>query len=90
MQILGVVLVLEFEAKVKTEEIRIRSWNQIKMDELSVMKFKSEVEIKEIKKDELSVMVKSENWRNYGYRKLKLINLEMMNLNTVRTEIVDI
>ena len=90
MQILGVVLVLEFEAKVKTEEIRIRSWNQIKMDELSVMKFKSEVEIKEIKRDELSVMVKIENWRNYGYRKLKLINLEMMNLNTVRTEIVDI
>ena len=50
MQILGVVLVLEFEAKVKTEEILIRSWNQIKMDELSVMKFKSEVEIKEIKR----------------------------------------
>ena len=31
------------------------------MDELSVMKFKSEVEIEEIKMDELSVMVKFEN-----------------------------
>ena len=31
------------------------------MDELSVMKFKSEAEIKEIKRDELSVMVKIEN-----------------------------
>ena len=38
---LGVVLVLEFEAKVKTEEIRIRSWkpNQdgwIKYDEIQI------------------------------------------------------
>ena len=41
MQILGVVLVLEFEAKVRTEEIRIRSWkpNQdgwIKYDEIQI------------------------------------------------------
>ena len=61
MQSLGVALVLEFKAKDKTEEIQIRSWKEIKMDELSVM-------------------VKFENWRNYGYRKLKLINLEMKKL----------
>ena len=53
MQSLGVALVLESKAKDKIEEI--------KMDELSVMKFKSEVEIEEIKMDELSVMVKFEN-----------------------------
>ena len=48
MQRPGVALVLEFKAKDKIEEI--------KMDELSVKKVKSEVENEEIKMDELSVM----------------------------------
>ena len=100
MQSLGVALVLEFKAKDKTEEIQIRSWNQIKMDESSVMKFKSEVEIKEIKMDELSVLnfnseVEIKDWAWWW----KLKSEETMgteswswwrNLNIVRTEVVDV
>ena len=36
------------------------------MDKMSVKKVKSEVENEEIVMNKLSVIVKCENWRNYG------------------------
>ena len=52
MQRPGVALVHEFKANDKSEEIKMHELSvkrEIKMDELSMMKFKSGTEIEEIK-----------------------------------------